>query len=269
MKRLEGKTVALVGQRKVEEISKIVENLGGIPLVRPAQGTIFLDDTHLEADIKELVKGNYNWFIFTTGVGTEILYKTADKLGLADEFLSSLKAANIAARGYKTVNMLKKLGVTPTVRDDDGSTAGLVRALHSFSFEGKHVALQLHGDPAPKLIDFLSNQKAQFKEILPYQHIPPKAEIMEQLINELISGKIDAVNFTSAPQARFLFSFAREHGQADHIRELFKSSVVAVSVGKVTAAALKEEGVDRIVIPDQERMGSAIVALEHYYQQRD
>ncbi len=56
MKRLEGKTVALVGQRKVEEISKIVENLGGTPLVRPAQGTIFLDDTHLEADIKELVK---------------------------------------------------------------------------------------------------------------------------------------------------------------------------------------------------------------------
>ncbi|MES9760187.1 uroporphyrinogen-III synthase, partial [Priestia megaterium] len=112
MKRLEGKTVALVGQRKVEEISKIVENLGGTPLVRPAQGTIFLDDTHLEADIKELVKGNYDWFIFTTGVGTEILYKTADKLGLADEFLSSLKAANIAARGYKTVNMLKKLGVT-------------------------------------------------------------------------------------------------------------------------------------------------------------
>ena len=44
---------------------------------------------------------------FTTGVGTEILYKTADKLGLADEFLSSLQAANIAARGYKTVNMLK------------------------------------------------------------------------------------------------------------------------------------------------------------------
>jgi uroporphyrinogen-III synthase len=119
------------------------------------------------------------------------------------------------------------------------------------------------------LIDFLSNQKAQFKEILPYQHIPPQAEVMEQLINELISGKIDAVNFTSAPQARFLFSFAREYGQADHIRELFESSVVAVAVGKVTAAALREEGVGRIVIPDQERMGSAIVALEHYYQQRD
>lgn len=41
MRRLEGKRVALAGQRKVEDIKKIVENLGGTALIRPAQGTIF------------------------------------------------------------------------------------------------------------------------------------------------------------------------------------------------------------------------------------
>ncbi|TYR80529.1 uroporphyrinogen-III synthase [Priestia megaterium] len=266
MKRLEGKRIALAGQRKLEEISKIVSNLGGIPLARPAQGTIFLDDSNLEADIRKLVEDNYDWFIFTTGIGVETLYKTADKIGVGSEFLSAIKQANVAARGYKTVNMLKKLEIIPAVRDDDGSTAGLIRALKSYDLTECKVALQLHGDPAPKLIDFLEKQNAQFKEILPYQHVPPKEEIVAQLVQEILNGQIDAVNFTSAPQARFLFTYARDKGVDADLIKAFQTNVVAVAVGKVTAAALKEEGIGRIVVPTQERMGSAIVALEQYYQ---
>ena len=51
MKRLNGKTIALAGQRKSEELSKLVENLGGQALIRPAQGTVFLDDTNVEKEI--------------------------------------------------------------------------------------------------------------------------------------------------------------------------------------------------------------------------
>jgi uroporphyrinogen-III synthase len=265
MKRLEGKTIALAGSRKLEEISKIITNLGGTPLLRPAQGTVYLDDSRLEDDLRELVAGKYDWFIFTTGIGTETLYKTAEKLGLGEEFLHAISQAKVAARGYKTVNMLKKLGITPVVRDDDGSTAGLVRALSAYLTKQAKVALQLHGDPAPKLITFLQEQQAEYKEILPYQHIPPKQEVLDQLVQEITTGKVDAVNFTSTPQARFLFSFARESGQLDAVLEAFATNVVALAVGKVTAAALRDEGIDRIVIPEVERMGSAIIALENFY----
>jgi uroporphyrinogen-III synthase len=265
MKRLEGKVIALAGSRKLDEISKIITNLGGTPLVRPAQGTVFLDDSKLEDDLRELVAGKYDWFIFTTGIGTETLYKIAEKLGLGEEFLQTISQAKVAARGYKTVNMLKKLGITPVVRDDDGSTAGLVRVLSAHLSKKSKVALQLHGDPAPKLLSYLEEQQAEYKEILPYQHIPPKQEVLEQLIDEIIMGKVDAVNFTSTPQARFLFSFARKSGQLDAVLEAFTNKVVAVAVGKVTAAALRDEGVERVVVPEVERMGSAIIALENFY----
>ena len=265
MKRLEGKRIALAGSRKIAEISKIITNLGGTPLERPAQGTVFLDDSRLEDDIRELVAGKYEWFIFTTGIGTETLYKTAEKLELGEEFLQALNEAKVAARGYKTVNMLKKLGITPIVRDDDGSTAGLVRALSPHLPQHSKVALQLHGDPAPKLISFLKDQEAEFKEILPYQHTPPKQEVLKQLVQEIITGQVEAVNFTSTPQARFLFAYARETGQYEAVREAFANHVVAVAVGKVTAAALRDEGIERIIVPEVERMGSAIIALEDYY----
>lgn len=266
MKRLEGKVIALAGSRKLEEISKIITNLGGTPVIRPAQGTVFLDDSSIEDDIRALVGGRYDWFIFTTGIGLETLYKTAEKLGLAEGFVQAIQQAKVAARGYKTVNTLKRLGISPAVRDDDGSMAGLLRSLSSHSFANTRVALQLHGDPAPKLMEFLGEQGAESKEILPYQHIPPETEVLEQLAKEIIEGEVDAVNFTSTPQVRFLFGYAEEKGLLEDVLAAFSSKVAAVAVGKVTAAALKDAGVERIVVPEEERMGAAIVALEKFYQ---
>ncbi|MFC4320504.1 uroporphyrinogen-III synthase [Litchfieldia salsa] len=266
MKKLEGKRIALVGPRKAEEMSIIVQNLGGIPLVRPAQGTVFLDDSNVENEIKRLINGDFDWIILTTGVGTERLYNTSINLGLGDQFIAILQRMNIAARGYKTVNFLKKLGLSPLVRDDDGSTAGLVRSLATHSLSSKNVALQLHGDPAPLLIEFLENQNATYEELLPYQHTPPEEHVLELLVEELLKGEIDAVAFTSTPQVRFLMSYAQEKGVREKLLEVFSTQVIALAVGKVTAQALREVGIERVVFPENERMGSMIVELADYYK---
>ena len=42
--------------------------------------------------------------------------------------------------------------------------------------------------------------------------------------------------------------------------------LVATAVGKVTAEALKEEGISKIVVPQHERMGAMIVELAQYYE---
>lgn len=38
-----------------------------------------------------------------------------------------------------------------------------------------------------------------------------------------------------------------------------------VAVGKVTAEAIKEEGIERIIVPEHERMGAMIIELSRYY----
>ncbi|MED3687526.1 uroporphyrinogen-III synthase [Peribacillus butanolivorans] len=265
MSKLNGRTIALLGARKTEDISKIVHNLGGVPLVRPAQGTVFLDDSHLEEDVTRLIAGEFDWIILTTGVGTELLYKTAVKMEAEARFIEALQSMKIAARGYKTANMLKKLGLQPLIRDDDGSTAGLVRNLDGHLFGDVKVALQLHGDPAPLLMNWLDEQKVEHKEILPYEHIPPEAETMQQLIEEILGGKIDSVVFTSAPQPRNLMKFAREQGVEDKIIDWFKSDVIALAVGKVTAQVVIDEGIKRVIYPEDQRMGSALIELVKYY----
>ncbi|MFC0272733.1 uroporphyrinogen-III synthase [Metabacillus herbersteinensis] len=269
MEKLAGKKVALLGPRRAEELSVLVKNLGGIPLLRPAQGTVYVDDSNVESEINNLVEGKYDWLLFTTGIGLTRLHETASKMGIEAKFLTALQTSKVAARGYKTINALKKLDVKPHARDDDGSTLGLIRGLEAFDLRSCKVALQLHGDPAPHLIEFLQSQGADYHEILPYQHIPPQPEVMEQLVAEILQGEVDAVNFTSRPQPRFLFAYAREKGLLDEVLQAFSEKVIAVSVGKVTAQALKEEGVTRIVIPENERMGSAIMELVKYYEMEE
>ncbi|MEH6858611.1 uroporphyrinogen-III synthase, partial [Priestia megaterium] len=131
--------------------------------------------------------------------------------------------------------------------------------------KGKKVMVQLHGEKAPRLIKFLEDRGAHVFKVLPYQHIAPNSEIVKKLCNELMNNEIDAVCFTTTIQVRSLFDFAKEHDYYQEIRQVFKEQVVAVAVGKVTAEALKEEEIQRIIVPEKERMGAMIIELSRFY----
>ncbi|MEK4922675.1 uroporphyrinogen-III synthase [Cytobacillus sp. FSL R5-0569] len=267
MRKLEGKRIALLGSRKVAEVSKIVENFGGTPFSRPAQGTVFLDELKLENYITRIVNGKYDWIIITTGIGLETLYHCAEKMEMKEKFISALQNMKIAARGYKAVNMLKKLGCTPLVRDDDGSTAGLIRGLSAFTLNQSKVAIQLHGNPIPALVQWLQSQNATFEEILPYIHISPDKQVMEKLLEEILNGKVDAAIFTSTPQVRNLFHHAEQNSIVNELQHAFSQQTIALAIGKITAEALYTKGLNRVIFPQKERIGSAIVELSNYYQQ--
>src|SRR5690606_7077730 len=121
----------------------------------------------------------------------------AEEMGLLEVLLANLSNSRIAARGYKTVNVLKKRQLTAHVRDDDGSTDGLIRELAAYELKGATVLLQLYGDRAPKLVEWLERQGAVCTEILPYRHIAPPEEDLNRLLLDIVEGKVDAVSFTS------------------------------------------------------------------------
>ena len=265
-KALEGKRIVIAGSRKTEEMGALIEKQGGIPVVRPLQGTVFLADKQVEPQLRAFVEEGADWAIFTTGIGTETLLELAEKIGLQDQFLHVVQKAQVASRGYKTVAALKKMGVKPVAVDEDGTTRGLVRALQGHDFAGKRVMVQLHGEKAPSLLSFLQDSGASVRELLPYQHIEPEREAVDTLCRELLAGQVDAVCFTTANQVRSLFDFARREGFASDVLHAFQEQALAAAVGKVTAEALEEEGVERLVVPENERMGAMIIELVRYYE---
>ncbi|WP_431086248.1 uroporphyrinogen-III synthase [Paenibacillus sp. 8b26] len=264
--RMAGKRVALAGPRKADEMALLVAKMGGEPVQRPAQGTVFLDDIELRNAIVSWVKQPPDWNIFTTGMGLDALLDMAEDMGVAEQIIELLHSSNIAARGYKTVNGLKKRGFTPDVRDEDGSLIGLTQAFAPYDLKGKEVLLQLHGDPAPGLVKWLDEQGAVTRQVLPYKHIPPEEANLQALLADIVNRNVDAVTFTSGPQIRFLCQYAREQKQMEDVLEAFRHDVIAVSVGKVTAQSILEEGIERIVFPVEERMGAMMVELGRYFE---
>ncbi|RHW38361.1 uroporphyrinogen-III synthase [Lysinibacillus yapensis] len=267
MSGLQNKCIALLGTRKIDEQTNIIKQLGGSALHRPSQGTVFFDSSVIGEDVQYIIEGNFQWIIFTTGIGIEKLFEAAIEMDREAELLEALRNMNIAIRGYKSANSLKKRGLVPIVRDDDGSIAGLIRSFDAFDLKDKTVAVQLYGEPAVELIDWLNDQGANYRKIIPYEHIPPKEETLAQLMNEILSSEVDAVGFTSVQQVRYVFEYAEKIDVKPALIEAFENHVVALPVGKVTGKALHDRGVNRMVIPQDERIGSALMTLNKYYKQ--
>ncbi len=264
-KALANKKIVICASRKIEEMSSLIAKQGGIPISRPAQGTIFFNE-ELKQQLHQIVNEKNDWFIFTTGIGVETLMKTADEWGMKESLLEAIRQAHVAVRGYKTMNVLRTYGVSPNITADDGTTQGLICALEGVGWKNKNVVVQLYGDSIPSLQQFLVKQGALYKEVWPYLHTPPTSDVMKQLVEEIISRSVQAVCFTSAIQVRFFFSFVNKWGNLQEVKQAFAEDVVAVAVGKVTKEALHEEGIVRVIAPDHERMGAMIVELAKYFE---
>lgn len=270
MQPLQGKRIAIAGPRRATELAALITKLGGIPLVRPAQGTVVLAPDEVAPAIRRLAEQGADWVVLTTGMGLDALEQQARALGLWDAVLAQLRRARLAVRGYKTARAAKVCGLEPAVRDDDGTLAGLMRALEPLDLAGARVAVQLYGEPSEPLAAFLARKRAaEVYELLPYRHLPPPAEALESLVSDVVAGRVDAVAFTSAPQVRFLFAHARETGRLSALQRAFREGVVAAAVGRVTAQALRDEGVERLVAPQHERMGAMVMALAEHWTKPD
>ena len=264
--KLSGRTVAVTGARMAEEFGNIVRKMGGSPLVFPAQGIVKADDEAVAERLKELFAAPVDWIVLTTGFGTESLLEKAEAAGCRERLLELLRSTPIAARGYKTANALRKLGIAPQVRDDDGTTDGLFRALTArVPLAGKRIAVQLYGDPAAPLLRKLREAGAVCLELLPYLYVEPEPGPVDELLSLLAQGKPDAVVFTSAVQVRNLQARAAATGRREALRA-FDGPTVAAAVGKVTEEALRDAGVRRVVVPEEERLGTTLVELGRFFE---
>ena len=264
---LTGKRIVIAGSQKTNEMSVIIAKQGGTPLVRSLQGLTVFDESLLAEPLQQLAREGADWVILTTGIGAESLVNASEKLGVRERLLAVFSQSKIASRGYKTTAFLKRNGLQAVVNDEDGTILSLMGNLETRNFDGERVWIQLHGEPAPELEQFLRQKGALLvQSVLPYRHSPPAINTLEQLLSELEGGAVDAVCFTTGVQVNYLFRYALEQGRVQALLQAFNGPALAAAVGKVTAQALKEYGVERMIVPETERMGAMIIAISQYYE---
>lgn len=258
---LSGRRIAIAGQRRAAELARLIGAWGGQAVHRPVAVTVPVEGAEARERVEGLLAYQPAWVVFTTGDGVRALARMAAAAGQERAFRSLLERARLAARGYKTVRALQELGLTPAVRDPDGTVAGLLRALRGFPLAGQRVAVQTYGVPAPELTEGLAALGARVWAVAPYRHVPAPPAALEALIREVVAASVDAVVFTAPFQVRFLFDFAAAQGHRETLRDALAGPVVAAATGAVTAQALRAAGVQRVVVPARERMGAMVAAL--------
>lgn len=247
---------ALCGPRRAEDLALILRKQGAVPLLRPTIQTVLAEARVLEEQLRRFAQQGADWVVFTTGVGLEELHKQAEALGLWEAVHARLKRSKIALRGYKARRALERHGLEAAVEDEDGTIEGLIEALQAHPFAGRRVSVQLHGQPAPRLVRFLREQGAQLEELLPYRHVPAPEGELTRLLGEILARQVDAVVFTSVPQVGSLLEHARGRGRLEALEEAF-DAVWALAIGRVTAKALREAGM-RVWHPQTERIGALV-----------
>lgn len=123
---------------------------------------------------------------------------------------------------------------------------------------GQRIAVQLHGEPVPDLVQALEAAGAELIEVPVYRWVPPEdVTPLRRFVGAVAARQVDAVAFTSAPAAASFLQAARdEPGTLDALRD----GVLACCVGPVTATPLQRADVP-VVAPDRPRLGALVRAI--------
>lgn len=127
---------------------------------------------------------------------------------------------------------------------------------------GTRIAVQLHGEPLPDVVEALQVAGAEVIEVPVYRWAPPvDIAPLDRLTDTVLAGCVDALAFTSAPAAASMLARAAERGIRDELVAAMRGPVLALCVGPVTAAPL--EALDIITVqPERSRLGAMVRKLE-------
>ena len=266
-RQLEHLTIGILEHRFTREFASLLERFGATVYACPLLEEKPVENRQeLETFVREVVTGKLDLMIFLTGVGARFLISAAETVGLKKEFLEALNKMIIVVRGPKPVAALRQAGVRVDVIPDNPTTEGVIEALRTRDLKGLRIGVQLYGTQNPQLVSALETKGANVTPVQVYAYgAAADSSSVNAFIEKLMNGAIQVIAFTSAPQVRMLFEFARQFGNSATLAAKLKDSIVIASIGEVTSRALEEEKLTPAIVPKQPKMGALAQAVADHF----
>lgn len=256
---LAGYTVGITAARRREELGAALERRGARIVYGPAIRIVPLPDDHeTSAATKRCIDAAPDIVVVTTGIGFRGWMEAADGWGLGAELTSRIGAATVVTRGPKARGAVRAAGLTEAWSPESESTSEVVEYLLRQGVSGKRIAIQLHGEPTPGLVQALSAAGAEIIEVPVYRWtLPDDSGPLTRLIAAVAERQVDAAAFTSAPAAVSFLQVAAAQGRLDTVVDAMRADVLACCVGPVTAEPLERAGI-ATVQPERPRLGALV-----------
>ena len=260
---LAGYTVGVTAARRAEELGGMLERRGARIVYGPAIRIVpVADDQRLLAGTTALIVQQPDIAIATTGIGFRGWMEAAEGWGLGDSLLATLGSAELIARGPKARGAIKACGLDDAWSPASESSAEVLEHLLERGVEGRRIAIQLHGEPLPDVVEGLRMAGADVVTLPVYRWEPPVSPApLDRLTDAVLAGEIDVLTFTSAPAAASVLARAKERGLYDKLLDVLRGQVMVMCVGPVTAGPLEDLDIPTHQ-PVRSRLGAMVRALE-------
>lgn len=280
-----GVTVAITSSRRASELASLVRKFGGIPYIAPTIG--IRNNNALNSECIKFIETIRNervqFFVFMTGVGVFNLFQNIQKLDHLDTVIEKLRDTVVIARSNKPAMELRKFGIRTNLVPDINTIEGILNLLGNFDIKNKNIGILWHGDYShsfrekleslgSKVFEFSSyryatslgkTNAAMLKE-MGYDYVPPSEEKIGRLIEDIMTGTIDTITFTSPPAVKEFFEFAKRNNQIHVLRERLNHNLLVVSIGPSTSKMLATFHVLVDVMPTTYRMGPMVKELADF-----
>lgn len=261
---LAGFRVGVTAARKAQEQCALLQRRGAAvewaPLLALHPGRV--DEAALRAATERVLVEPVDLFVATTGVGLTSWFEAADQWGLLGELTARLDAAEILARGPKSVGALRRAGLRELWSPESECFEDVLAHLRGRDLTGRRIVVQEHGQSLSNVAHALRRQGARVDVVTVYRVEGPEDPAPSfRLVDLIAERKLDAVTFTAAPAVAVLMDLAGAVGRRDEVVAAFQADVVAACVGPVTAAAFEMWGVPTIQ-PDRSRTAALVKLVE-------
>lgn len=264
-----GLRVLSLESRRAKEVAKLIRTYGGEPFVVPSMREVPLESNTQALEFSDqLMAGKFDLVIFFTGVGVRALLDIVETRHNREDFLKSLRAVKVAARGPKPVAALRDLNVPVAVTAAEPTTWRELMSAINEEFGGSLsefcVAVQEYGASNPEFLAELTLKCAEVTKVPVYQWaLPEDIRPLRECVLGIASGSVDVILFMTAVQVIHLFQVAEQMGCEDDLRAGL-ASIVVVSIGPTTSEELAHYGVTPDFEPSRPKMGFIVNEAAQY-----
>lgn len=259
---LTGYSFVCFESRQADILRQVLEKNGASVFSAPSVQEIPYEQNPEAFDFAEkLLAGKIDVVIFMTGVGTRYLMKVLENKFNKSLLTEALKKTTLVARGPKSVQALREMGLVSAVTVPEPNTwREILNEIdenpRGVELENKTVAVQEYGESNPAFIAALKKRGSRVVQIPVYRWaLPENRRPLEEAVQKIIGGEIRAAVLTSAIQIKHALKVASEMGVEVAFRQALKK-ILLVSIGPTTTEALRENGFSAGFEPTHPKMGT-------------
>jgi uroporphyrinogen-III synthase len=247
---LTNRVIAIAESRELDVFAALLERRGARVLRYPLVKIVDVPDpAPVLAWIAAAAAGGCDDLILLTGEGLRRMLKCIDQHqpALREPFLDALRQMRKITRGPKPARALRELGLSSDLPAAVPTTAGVIEALRAIDLQARRVCVQLYGSEVNRpLIEFLNGAGALVSTVAPYLYADGATDAaVQELLERMRAGEVDAIAFTSKAQVERLFRAA----PAESVRAALAATNVA-AVGPVVGDILAAHGVAVQAMPE-------------------